>query len=104
MSLCVNPESVLCSFQFYSSPGCTLLVFKAIILGAHLSGTGHSGWSAWCGRQNPWSSGKSSVFLRSLLIVGNLAWDGAFAESVISDFPASRSAALEPSVMDVLLM
>lgn len=57
------------------------LVFKARCFGGCLSGASLKCWDAWCGVWTLRSSGRSSGFMRSLLIVGPYAQDGAFGKT-----------------------
>lgn len=105
MSLCVNPlTGSSLFFQFCGSPGCTLLVFKAICFG-NSSVWYRTQWSGCLvGGAKPLSSGKSSVFLRSLPILSRRASGGFFAKSVVSTIPTCFEAALLPFVVEGLLI
>lgn len=83
--LCIGPWGKwVCALvsQFAAAPG--PLVFKASCFRARVSGTtGLKSWSIWRGVKIFSSSGRSSAFVRSLLIVGHCTRGGDFGKTPI---------------------
>ena len=78
MSLHVSPLranfSVPTSFCWFSKPK---------VLGTHLSSAGCKRWGTWCGARTPSSSGRSSIFVRSVVLVGCCARGEVFGETAL---------------------
>lgn len=75
----------------FGSRGCKAHWFpKTNVLGAHLSRAGSKSWCVWCRVQTLCSSGRSSGFVRSLLIMGQ--------QTRGEDFCETRSQPVQPTL------